>query len=72
MFQWGYPQTWDYQWTYTGMCQRALAIVPCENQVSNIEFDATAKLLAKKALMLTTQKKDSPEYTWRKRSSIYI
>lgn len=39
MFYFGYPETWDYQWTYAGICQGSLAIVPCENQVSNIGFD---------------------------------
>lgn len=36
------PNTWDYQWTYTGFKSNSLAIVPHVNLVSNIGFGADA------------------------------
>ena len=32
------PNTWDYQWMYTNLCRRALAVTPRVNLVSNIGF----------------------------------
>lgn len=36
------PNTWDYQWMFTNLCQRALAITPRHNLVRNIGFGADA------------------------------
>lgn len=37
-----YPDTWDYQWSYTCMINGGLSVVPCSNLVSNIGFDQDA------------------------------
>lgn len=34
--------TWDYQWTFSCLCQRGLTIVPGVNLVSNVGFDEMA------------------------------
>ncbi len=34
------PNTWDYQWMYTNLCQRALSITPHTNLVANVGFGA--------------------------------
>jgi hypothetical protein len=34
--------TWDYQWAFSMWCQNGLAILPNQNLVSNIGFDALA------------------------------
>lgn len=36
------PNTWDYQWMYTNLCRRSLAITPRLNLVQNLGFGAGA------------------------------
>ena len=37
-----YPDTWDYQWSYTCLINGGLSVVPSSNLVSNIGFDQDA------------------------------
>ena len=37
-----YPDTWDYQWSYTCLINSGLSVVPSTNLVSNIGFDQDA------------------------------
>jgi len=37
-----YPDTWDYQWSYTCLVNGGLSVVPNSNLVSNIGFDLDA------------------------------
>ncbi len=36
------PNTWDYQWMYTNLCQHALSVTPKVNLVRNIGFGTDA------------------------------
>ena len=37
-----YPDTWDYQWSYTCLVNGGLSVVPSSNLVTNIGFDQDA------------------------------
>jgi hypothetical protein len=56
------PNTWDYQWLYTGLKNNSLTIVPSTNLVSNIGFgkDATHTTEADPRFMLPATSMEFP------------
>jgi hypothetical protein len=56
------PNTWDYQWMYTGLKNNLLSIVPSVNLVANIGFgeDATHTIHADPRVELPALSMDVP------------